>query len=451
MTTQELEFPTAAPLAVALTTEPSEMSPTEYAKLIQQIQTDWTLEECQTELLEAARYNEIDIVRALLHAHPNLHAHPQVDTGITNKNTNKNTALHMAAANGHAPIVSLLLAAGADATVTNVHGNTPLHWAAANARHEVVQLLTALPNTNVLRRNQFGRSALTEGFASDDTAVVACLLEHESASEEKLVQSSSRGIAARNDDDDDAPSVTHTLRLGRQEDAGVFVVKVRELAMASSDSDTILGQDNPADDTTGLGIWAASLVCAQWMYDQCTNGTFKERRVLELGSGCGLPGLTVAAAANAAKVYLTDFNTKTVDNLKYNVKLNDLTTVQVLNMNWQDESTWPAEKMDFIIGSDLIYQESMAILLVQTVKRLLDPAKGKFCYVAPDTGRNGQEEFLTLALQNFHLLSERDAPCEYFANPLLNQDDDECFLHFHELKSDVCYKLYEFEWKKETK
>jgi predicted nicotinamide N-methyase len=351
---------------------------------------------------------------------------------------------------------------------------------------------------DVLQRNSFGRSALTEGFTSQNTAVVNTLLEHDSATEEKLLMNTTTtgqedgGDEEKGDEDNDG--VTHEF---------LFLdtpLRVRELPMArGKEGESILGQTNPSDDTTGLGIWAASLVMAQWMAHLCQNddrfrpksslssSTLTTTTILELGAGCGVPALTIAKMAKPAtrvKVYATDFNPQTVQNLQYNMELNDCycpsssvsdeddaniksddckansnsspaaaaaananATVAMI-MNWQDPSTWPKEPMDFVIGSDLIYQSDMVPLLVQTISRLLKKHTGTFLYCAPETqGRQGHDEFLRLMSEKFTCTMEQSAPASYLANPLASQDDDLCYLHFHELQSSS-FQLYEFSWKK---
>ena len=75
--------------------------------------------------------------------------------------------------------------------------------------------------------------------------------------------------------------------------------------------------------------------------------------------------------------------------------------------------------------------------------------QGTFLYVAPDTesdiGRDGLAEFIQAmeATEGCRLVSSPLAPKEYHANPLASQDDDLCFMHFHELTS-ASYRLYEF-------
>jgi len=296
--------------------------------------------------------------------------------------------------------------------------------------------------------------------------------------------------------------------------------------MANTEKDRVLPaeQEDYQADATGLSLWAASIVAAAWMADLATAGAvaaelvttegedntknsnsnnsrsrelhpFAGKSVLELGAGCGLPGLTVANAgalspatatgvtAAPAKVYLTDLNPDTVSNLQHNVTINinnadrslDHPAVKVLTMNWKDPSTWPVadtsekdddsnekkqesrhEQVDVLLGSDLIYQESMAALLVDTVSALLKEDTGRFYYVAPAAAegevRKGHTAFLKRMEEHgsFHLICERLAPAHYAANPLANQDDDLCFLHFHELMT-AQFTLYTFQKQKQRR
>jgi hypothetical protein len=341
---------------------------------------------------------------------------------------------------------------------------------------------------DVLQRNAFGRSALTEGFTSQNTSVINSLLEHDSATEEKLMYApGSSSCKAEGQDGEEMggdDGVTHDF---------VFLdtpLRVRELPIARGDGESILGQANPSDDTTGLGIWSASLVMAQWMAHLCkkedrfrptsSSTPTSTTTILELGAGCGVPALTIAKMskpASTVKVYATDFNPQTVKNLQFNMELNeccsqisadttdtaaskdDITSssaatpasananATAMIMNWQDPSTWPKEPMDFVIGSDLIYQSDMVPLLVQTIASLLKKHTGTFLYCAPETqGRQGHDEFMGLMADQFTCI-EQSAPASYLTNPLENQDDDLCYLHFHELQSSS-FKLYEFTWKK---
>lgn len=72
-----------------------------------------------------------------------------------------------------------------------------------------------------------------------------------------------------------------------------------------------------SDDTTGLGIWSASIVLARWLVDRVA--LLRQASVCELGAGCGVPGLAAAVYGEPSEVILTDINTQTVDNMRYDL------------------------------------------------------------------------------------------------------------------------------------
>ena len=438
------------------------MSLDDIADLVEQVKNEFTESECKEELVDAARYGDVDVVRSILHVYPQLHKF---------QDRHGNTPLHMSSANGHVEVTEVLLKHGAVVTVKNNAGNTPLHWASTNGHDATVQALLMGQQVDVLQQNQFGRSALTEGFTSQNLDVVKSLLNHESACEERLI-----GATVGKSSDGSQSMETETSTTAENGSSNNIVhqfvfqgieIETRELAIAESEKDTILGQIDPSDDTTGLGIWASSLVLAQWLVSQIKEKSSWTKstnlRVVELGAGCGVPSLALAKACASfgsgdqgisnCQIYATDFNPKTVDNLQHNVDINKNglvgsgVTVEGMMMNWQDSSTWPKEPVDCLIGSDLIYQSDMVPLLIQTITGLLKPgtSESRFLYVARTDGqRQGHSEFLAgMEASNF---DRRDivAPIEYTqSNPLKSQDDDLCFMYFHELQS-TQYTLYEF-------
>ena len=168
---------------------------------------------------------EVDACRAILDVWSNKEdttttsnnpSHPIVNT----TDASQTTSLHKACANGHYTTVQLLLSRNA-LHLCNDSGNTPLHWASGAGHANVVQLLldhydalyfqqqeqqkknaitTSTQNNDdndhgsnqvqrldVLQKNNFGRSSLTEGFTSKDTKTVEHLLNHDSADEDKLI------------------------------------------------------------------------------------------------------------------------------------------------------------------------------------------------------------------------------------------------------------------------
>ena len=393
---------------------PFEISQEEYQELVGQV-AELSETEAQEEWLLSCRFGEVDAVRALVARFPSLIEYVDNDSG--------NSGLHMAAANGHCSVAKLLVGHNHGFS-KNKAGNTPLHWAASNGQIEMVHFLTTQETVvvDVLEKNEFGRSALTEGFTSQKEDVVKSLLEHDSASEEKLLSTDGKSSS----------EIVHKLF---SKDRPLLI---RELAMANADN-PFADSERPDQDTTGFSIWSASLVLARWMTTKSWSGT----SVLELGAGCGVPALAIAASQPPPDlVYATDLNPKTVENLVHNIQLNKLQNIRASCMDWSNRRTWPEKKVDYVIGSDLIYQSSLVPLLVEVVLGLLEPG-GTFLYVAPDTGRDGLDEFIEQMKTKCPEWKELVAPSEYHANPLVNEDDEECFLHFQELSTSV-YILYEF-------
>ena len=418
---------------------PLEMSLEEYNDLLLQV-SDLTEEDACFELLEAARYGEVDLIRAILETFP---------TCINATDESGSTALHKACANGHVTTTQLLMAKGADC-ITNTSGNTPLHWAASNGHDQVVAvLLQHYTDIDVLQRNDFGRSALTEGFGSKSTETTKLLLEHDSASEEKLLVGAKE--VPEEQDDERADDIDDDGRRNEKKATKTdFVIhdflflpptgticKIRELPISNDPFGSA-----PIEDTTGFGIWCASLVMARWMANIAPK--FHNKTVIELGAGCGVPGLALAKHVSLQSLLVTDLHPQTVENLNFNVELNDLSnTASARTIDWDDNSTWPAS-VDTIIGSDLIYSKSIVPLLKKVVLGLLQQ-NGSFYYVAPDTGRDGLDQFLhEIQEEGLVLQSKTIAPSEYHENPLSSQDEEECYLHFTDLAS-WTYVLYEFQ------
>jgi hypothetical protein len=170
------------------------------------------------------------------------------------------------------------------------------------------------------------------------------------------------------------------------------------------------------------------------------------------------PAYTYYTLSQASKVYVTDFNSTTLDNLRYNTILNHLCTsvhnekdnkLIVQSIDWSDESTWPQEDaIDVILGSDLIYDKTAIHHLKHVVLGLLQKRGGIFYYICKSTERDGMAEFVADILQNGMILvhqEEISTPHPFTLNPLHDEDDEACFLHFHELTTSS-YMLYEFSY-----
>ena len=124
----------------------------------------------------------------------------------------------------------------------------------------------------------------------------------------------------------------------------------------------------------GLYIWPCSPVLAWyiWLHQQ----DFQTKSVLELGSGTALPGL-LCAKIGAEKVWLSDdsWQPNTLKNCREAVSLNYLEDiVDVIGLSWGEytESLMQFKnRLDYIIGSDLFFDQKVFEPLTKTLSYLL--------------------------------------------------------------------------------
>lgn len=392
-------------------------------------------EEDSIELLECARYGEVEELQQLLDAGVPVDF---VDDG-------GNAALHKASANGHLGVVERLLAAGASVDLPNESGNRPLHWAVQQGHLEVVQALLRSGEADVLVKNHFGRSVVTEAFDKADARVVEAVLQHSSA--KGLEPEGGDGNEA--EDEGISGEATHAFQLA---DDGV-VVRVRELAQLGSDLhySTVLGATAETD-RTGLQLWAAALVMSHWLVEM--KERLAHRSVLELGAGCGLCGIVAAKHCAASRVLITDLADATMDNLKHNLALNELApeAAAAAKLDWFEPASWPAP-VDVLMGSDLVYSADAVPHLQKVVETLVAPG-GCFLHVSPHSAggqvehRQGGQDFIDAMCAAGWECQQSAVPPTYTRNVLQDADDEEFELLFDELKTRT-YSLYAYSRKSE--
>lgn len=123
--------------------------------------------------------------------------------------------------------------------------------------------------------------------------------------------------------------------------------------------------------TTGGQVWEAAYVLAEYLEKiQNEIGLNRPCRILELGAGTGWLGLVLAKNLPNAQVTLTDRDEcGQLDWLRHNASLNDLDNVTVAELEWTEMGDFPRE-WDFVVGSDLVYNETVARLLPPVLAEL---------------------------------------------------------------------------------
>ena len=148
---------------------------------------------------------------------------------------------------------------------------------------------------------------------------------------------------------------------------------------------------------------AASILQSDWP---------KNTRVLELGCGLGLVGISALAAGY--RVALTDYDAKAVTAAKMNAAINGFPDTDAFVLDWREPM---ALSFSVIVGCDVTYESRNHAPLLQLIDRMLDP--DGFCWIA-DGGRNAAPAFVELARNWGFLVSIRDICGQEVLSPGLN-------------------------------
>ncbi|PRP84655.1 putative nicotinamide N-methyltransferase-like [Planoprotostelium fungivorum] len=138
--------------------------------------------------------------------------------------------------------------------------------------------------------------------------------------------------------------------------------------------------ENMDHDNTGMKIWPVAREFCEYLHTQ--RERLSGRNILELGAGTGMCGLYTSHLCR--RVMITDGDDAVVSIVKKNVELNGLKNVLVEKLWWGDHLSTErllrenSEGYDVIIGSEILYHESHAPSLVQTVNQLLSSKGGLF-------------------------------------------------------------------------
>ena len=123
-------------------------------------------------------------------------------------------------------------------------------------------------------------------------------------------------------------------------------------------------------------VWEASIVLADFMASIKPQG-----RVLELGAGLGVVGLTAAAFGH--EVVLTDYEEECLEFLRLNAALNELENVAIERLDWRA----PKElgQFEMIVGAEIVFSGRLFEPLFKIFKKYLAP--GGVIYLAHDKER----------------------------------------------------------------
>eukprot|EP00928_Gymnodinium_smaydae_P021781 TRINITY_DN18531_c1_g1_i3.p1 TRINITY_DN18531_c1_g1~~TRINITY_DN18531_c1_g1_i3.p1 ORF type:complete len:373 (-),score=78.80 TRINITY_DN18531_c1_g1_i3:202-1320(-) len=130
----------------------------------------------------------------------------------------------------------------------------------------------------------------------------------------------------------------------------------------------------------GRAVWHGTRSFMKLLNSDGDHGVdVRGRRVLELGCGLGVVGLTCVRDCEATAVVLTDYDESLLETCERSIELNELRDVaSVARLDWNDivagrplEPELANFDFDIILGADIIYEDSHSILLTQTLAHLL--------------------------------------------------------------------------------
>ena len=160
-------------------------------------------------------------------------------------------------------------------------------------------------------------------------------------------------------------------------------------------------------DGTGTVVWSASICLAKYVhYELILKDSAK---VLELGSGVGLPTLVAAKKCQTScqnRIFATDSEEATLQQLIAVAKLNNLQEkLTALKFDWNskydesDEKSWLTMGVDILLASDVIYSRSMVEPLVRTIQRIISQSSNTgTAYLAFKNSRPGVQYFVEEAM-----------------------------------------------------
>ena len=186
------------------------------------------------------------------------------------------------------------------------------------------------------------------------------------------------------------------------------------------DSERVLKVAEGTADTidSGAKIWDSGRALSSWIVKELEPG----KRVLELGAGTGIVGLT-AAAKGAKSVILTD-QPEMMPLLEQNIASNDLSVnAKAVPLLWGcdqeetisclidsassiDDASKQTPIFDVICGSDILYSPENLELLLDTIVQVCTPSKTEVVLAYPP--RFTEDMFLEMADEYFDIFPEEE-------------------------------------------
>ena len=135
-----------------------------------------------------------------------------------------------------------------------------------------------------------------------------------------------------------------------------------------------------ADGGEGLHLWEASVVLSRYCLKH--NNLLLNKKIIELGCGCGLLGISILKEIPIEKYTFSDYNSLVLNNLKDNLKLNKISLndkkIEIKQDDWREYKKMKENEYDVIIGTELIYKGGAIEELSKVISTILKPGGKSF-------------------------------------------------------------------------
>lgn len=159
------------------------------------------------------------------------------------------------------------------------------------------------------------------------------------------------------------------------------------------------------DESLGWGywdrIWPSEVALAEYLIPQFFPAKLAGAKVLEIGCGTGVAG--VVTAHLGAFTMFSDLVPVTLEAVKETCRLNRIRNFDTCTLDWS-EKIESKERYDYIIGSEVFYDEAILADISYVLEQVLAPGgKGIFC----DPNRLGLDTIELGFQKNFNLSVEQ--------------------------------------------
>ncbi|CAG9783869.1 unnamed protein product [Diatraea saccharalis] len=150
--------------------------------------------------------------------------------------------------------------------------------------------------------------------------------------------------------------------------------------------------------TTGMRTWEAALMLVDWALSN--EDLFRNKHILELGSGVGFTGVAIAKFCQPETVIMSDCHDEVLNVAEENISINfpglqrQVTSyakmfkntnvnIGVMNLDWTDVSILPHEICpEIIVGADIIYDPTILESLSKVFEKFFNKNRNLVIYIA---------------------------------------------------------------------